>query len=63
MIERDHLFDELWGNHDVEAYQTAVDVLNGEHAWMERLVDNLYRAGAGTPAVAAVGGRQGAAAG
>ena len=41
----DQLFAELWGNHDVEAYRTAIDVLEGEHVWMERLVDNLYAAG------------------
>jgi alkylation response protein AidB-like acyl-CoA dehydrogenase len=58
----DRLFDQLWANHDVEAYRTAVDVLNGDHVWMERLIDNLY-AGPATPAVAAAGARQGAAAG
>jgi alkylation response protein AidB-like acyl-CoA dehydrogenase len=60
----DRLFDELWGNHDVEAYRTAVDVLNGDHVWMERLVENLHAgAVAATPAVAAAAGAQGAAAG
>jgi hypothetical protein len=42
----DQLFEQLWGNHDVEAYRTALDVLNGDHVWMEKLVDNLYAAGA-----------------
>ncbi len=64
----DQLFDQLWGNHDVEAYRTALDVLNGDHVWMEKLVENLYSGAAaarptGVAAGVAASARQGAAAG
>jgi alkylation response protein AidB-like acyl-CoA dehydrogenase len=64
----DHLFRELWRNHDEQAYRTAVDVLGGEHVWMEKLVEGLTPrpavAGAAAPATAAAGAAQrGAAAG
>jgi hypothetical protein len=61
----DQLFDQLWGNHDVEAYRTAMEVLDGEHVWMERLIGNVYPGAGGVksaPPIAAAA-RQGAAAG
>ncbi|HVR30559.1 MAG TPA: acyl-CoA dehydrogenase family protein [Thermoanaerobaculia bacterium] len=61
----DHLFRELWHNHDAAAYRTALDVLGGEHVWMERLVEGLVgdRAPAARDAATAVGARGGVAAG
>jgi hypothetical protein len=63
----DQLFGELWNNHDVQAYRTALDVLSGEHVWMEKLVEGLVSqdsaASAPGPAVAVAGGQHGAAAG
>ena len=30
------LFEDLWSNDDVAKYRTALDVLGGRHAWLER---------------------------
>ena len=30
------LFRELWANDDAARYQSAVDVLEGRHRWLER---------------------------
>jgi hypothetical protein len=60
----DRLFRELWRNHDAAAYRTALDVLGGEHVWMERLVEGLEAPTlAPGVAAAAAGSRRGAAAG
>lgn len=37
----DELFRSLWSNDDRRSYRLALDVLNGEHAWMESLLDRL----------------------
>jgi hypothetical protein len=59
----DQLFGELWDNHDVQAYRTALDVLSGEHVWMEKLVEGLHARDAAPAPVAVAGGQHGAAAG
>jgi len=38
-------FRALWGNDDVFKYQVALQVLRGEHAWLERGIVPLERAG------------------
>ncbi len=45
----DELFRSLWHNDDQSSYVMALDVLNGEHVWMESLLDRLDQP-ASTPA-------------
>ena len=45
----DELFRSLWHNDDQSSYRMALDVLNGEHVWMESLLDRLDQP-ASTPA-------------
>lgn len=37
----EELFRDLWRNEDVEKYRTAMNVMKGEHLWMEELVAGL----------------------